>query len=580
MSQFTSSILPEFHRSGINLPRCVNNRVRINLEVTMQKRVIVLFFCVLLLFFAVDARILWISLSEKSVQTAAGHGRYTIKVDTGRGTIYDRNLSAIVNLGVKYVAIVAPGINSEEQIDALSSHVFDVSVLKTNIEKGLPFTITVDSPNINVSGVTVVNTRVRYSEEAIAPHIVGYIDSAGSGVTGIEKSFDKVLKDYSGSVTVTYAVDAKRRALPGVTPTITKTGSTNGGVVLTIDRKIQQAAQAGADKYLKSGSVIVMDIRNGDILACVSEPEFSPLNVKAALNMSESPFVNKAFSAYNLGSVFKIAVSCAALESGISNGYKYTCSGVVDVSGRDFHCHKLEGHGLEDMSLAFANSCNPYFITIGLKTGADKLLEVSKKFGLGRQTVFAPGISTDSGSLPTSDELKAPAAAANFSMGEGNLMVTPVQVACMVSAVANGGLLPTPRLVKGIYDGNKMVTDYPGAVPDRVISTEIAEQVKSFMIRTVNEGTGLPAKPTYGGAGGKTATAETGWLKDGKTINHAWFAGFYPADSPRYAIVVMCENGSAGGTDAGPIFKYIADALAPTCGYPAVDQSDSSTDNK
>ena len=157
-------------------------------------------------------------------------------------------------------------------------------------------------------------------------------------------------------------------------------------------------------------------------------------------------------------------------------------------------------------------------------------------------------------------------------MGEGSLMVTPVQVACMVSAVANGGMLPTARLVKGIYDGSKMVTEYPGAVPGRVISAQIAQQVSSFMIKTVDEGTGMPAKPTYGGAGGKTATAETGWIQNGKTINQAWFAGFYPAASPKYAIVAMCENGKAGGADAGPVFKYIADSLSQSCGYPKVKQ--------
>ncbi|HEX2937617.1 MAG TPA: penicillin-binding transpeptidase domain-containing protein [Ruminiclostridium sp.] len=204
---------------------------------------------------------------------------------------------------------------------------------------------------------------------------------------------------------------------------------------------------------------------------------------------------------------------------------------------------------------------------------------MAKRLGFGRQTVFAPGLSADAGTLPTSTELKAPAAVANFSMGEGNLMVTPVQVACMVSMVANGGMLPTARLVKGIYDGDKMVTDYPGAVAGRVISADIAQQIKAFMIKTVNEGTGLPAKPVYGGAGGKTATAETGWLKDGKTINQAWFAGFYPADSPKYAIVAMCENGKAGGADAGPVFKYIADGLAPTCGYPQVNQNASSSNS-
>ncbi|HEX2937618.1 MAG TPA: penicillin-binding transpeptidase domain-containing protein [Ruminiclostridium sp.] len=335
----------------------------------MQKRVIVLFFCVLLLFFGVDARIFWLSANEESIETATGHGRYTVTVDTGRGTIFDRNMNAIVNLGIKYVAIVAPGANSAQQLKALSSHVSDMTVLEAGFEKGLPFTVTVDDPDINVPGVTVVKTRIRYAENPIAPHITGYIDSSGNGVTGIEKSFDTELKEYSGNVTMTFAVDAKRRALAGVSPVCATTGSSEGGVVLTLDSKIQQSAQEAAEKYLTSGSVVVMDINSGDILASVSVPKYSPANVSASLKQNESPLINRAFSAYNLGSVFKIAVSCAALESGMSAGFQYNCTGVLDVSGREFHCHKLDGHGAEDMALGFANSCNPYFITVGLKTG-------------------------------------------------------------------------------------------------------------------------------------------------------------------------------------------------------------------
>jgi penicillin-binding protein 2 len=537
-----------------------------------KKRIIALFVIMLLLFAGVDVRIARLTLNDGSVRTANTHGSYSLKINTSRGTIYDGKLKPIVNNGVKYVAAVSPQADAAVQLRALSAHVSDISVLEAGFEKGLPFTVTVDTQNINAVGVKVFTVPVRYAGDAVAPHITGYADSSGNGVTGIEKAFDDVLKKYTSGITETYAVDAKRRTLAGVTAATVITGNSSGGVVLTLDSDIQKSAQAAADKYLKSGSVIVMDVENGDILASVSEPGYSPLNVSSALKKTDSPLVNRVFKSYNLGSAFKIAVACAALESGIDKSFSYTCTGVVNVSGRDFHCEKLSGHGKEDMTLAFANSCNTYFITIGLKTGGEKILEMAKRLGFGTQTVFAPGLSSDAGTLPTEKLLSSPAAVANFSIGQGDLMVTPVQVACMVSAVANGGKLVTARLVKGIYDGEKMVSEYPNAVPERVISETIADEVSGFMIKTVNEGTGMPAKPAYGGAGGKTATAETGWLKNGKAINQAWFAGFYPAESPKYAIVVMCENGTAGGADAGPVFKYIADSLAPSCGYPAVSK--------
>lgn len=524
------------------------------------------------MFFGVDARIYYISAtSQNSVQTAGTHGSYSLEIYSGRGTIYDRNMSPIVNQQCKYVAVVAPGTNAAQQLSALSPHVSDLSVLEAGLRKRLPFMITVDTPNINVEGVNVIKSKSRYSTIAIAPHITGYVDGEDNGVSGIEKAYNDILSKYSSTVTETLAVDANRRTLEGVNPQITTQGDDSGGVILTLDKNIQIYAQQAADKYLKSGSVIVMDIQNGDILAAASEPEYSPLDVEAAINQSNSPLINKAFTSYNLGSIFKIAVSATALESGISSSFSYNCTGVTTVDNRSFRCENSKVHGKEDMSLGFANSCNTYFITVGEKLGGEKILEMAKRLGFGTSTVLAPGISSEAGTLPTSNKLLQPAAVGNFSIGQGDLMVTPVQVACMVSAVANGGLLPTARLVKGTYEGG-VTNEYPNAVPDKVFSKQISDTIKSFMIKTVNEGTGKPAKPNLGGAGGKTSTAETGWVKNGRTINQAWFAGFYPAQSPKYAIVAMCENGKAGGADAGPVFKYIADCLAPSCGFTSANK--------
>lgn len=536
------------------------------------KRVVAMFFTMLFLFFAVDVRIYYLSSCGGSVQASNTHGSYSLKITGGRGTVYDRNMLPLTNQSDKYVAVVVPNTEAAEQLKKLSSHVEDKTFLEASLKKGLPFTVTVDSPNINIDGVNIIKVQNRYNLNPVAPHIIGYLNSEGNGVSGIEKAYNDVLEKYTRTVTETFAVDAKHRALAGILPQVSSSGDDSGGIVLTLDKKIQLYAQTAADKYLKTGSVIVMDEKTGDILAAVSEPEFSPLNVAAALKQDNSPMINRAFSSYNSGSVFKIAVASAALESGISSDYLYTCTSSIDVAGRSFRCENLISHGIENMPLGFANSCNAYFINLGLRCGGAKILEMANRFGFGKPTVFAPGINSDSGTLPSEKTLINPDAVANFSIGQGDLMVTPVQIACMVSAIANGGMLPTARLVKGIYAPGGMQTDYPGAVPDRVISQQIADTVKGFMIKTVNQGTGMPAKPVYGGAGGKTSTAETGWIKNGKAINQAWFAGFYPADSPKYVIVAMCENGKAGGTDAGPVFKYIADSLAPSCGYPQVNK--------
>lgn len=541
----------------------------------MKRRIVALTVFMVLFFFAVNSRIAYLVLNPDAVKAESTHGTCSLSLQLGRGTVYDTNMLPIVNRKLKYIAAVSPQYDAAVQLNALKLHAKNFTEAQDNFNKGKPFTTEVDTPNIDAQGIEVFTVPERYSDDALCSHIIGYTNSENKGVSGIEKAFDDVLSGYSQSVSLTYSVDAKRRTLAGAEVAKTINGNYKGGVVLTIDREIQKSAQEATAKYLKDGSAIVMDVSNGDILAAVSMPTYSPTNVGVALKQENSPLLNRVFTSYNLGSAFKIVTTCAALEKDIPDTFKYKCTGVLDVSGRDFHCEHLVSHGEQDMSMGFANSCNTYYITLGLGIGAEKLHETALSFGFGRSTVFAPGLSSDTGIVPSLGQLSSPASIANFSIGQGELMVTPVQVACMVSSVANGGKLPTAHLVKGVYDGEKIIKSYPNAVADRVISEEISQKVSSFMIKTVETGTGQPAMPVYGGAGGKTATAETGWAKDGKVINQAWFAGFYPADKPKYAIVVMCENGSAGGKDAGPVFKYIADSLSQKAGFPKVDDKDS-----
>ena len=539
-----------------------------------DKRVVALFFILILMFGGLIVRLAWLSQPESLISQAAQvHGGYTLRIGTARGTIYDRQMTKLVNAADVYYAAVSPRGNLARQLAALSPAVSDLAQLEKQINQRLPFLIQVASPAVSVEGVQVVKMQQRYSDKPVAPQVIGYLNG-DSGAAGIEKVFDKELKSYSQSVTVSFPTDATGRALTGLDGQISVTGDGNaGGVVLTLDSGIQQAAQQAADKYLKSGAIVVMDPKTGDILACVSDPVFSQNNVAAALSSSDSPLSNKAFATYNLGSVFKVVVAAAALESGVRPDFTYHSTGSINVGGRLFHDDEPAGNGLLDMAGAFAKSCNTYFITVGLKTGGDKILSMAKALGFGQATVFAPGYSSSQGNLPTADDLKISGEVANFSIGQGSLLVTPVQVARMMCAAANGGLLPTPRLVEKTVDNRlQTVKSYDSAAPVRVFSENTAKLLQSFLVKTVNEGTGTPAKPTYGGAGGKTGTAETGLFRNGKAIDRSWFAGYYPADNPQYVIVALKENGVSGGADAGPAFKYVADYLASKCDYPQVKQ--------
>lgn len=531
-----------------------------------KKRTVALYIVVVLMLGAITAR-LYALAQGGTAFVADTHGSYTVNLGTQRGDIYDTNMKSLVNESNIYMAAVMPSKDIAAELAALMPHVYDTQTVLTRMQQGKPFATRVDTPDIDVDGVKVVTLKQRYADAQLAPHIIGYLDSGGSGVSGIEKAYDNVLKKDGGDVTADFAIDAMGRTLQGVACEVHTPGTGSGGVQLTLDSDIQKDTQQAAAAHLKSGAAIVMDAKTGDILASASVPTFSENTLADSLKGQDSPLLNRAFSAYDVGSVFKIALAAEALDSGVDPNMTVDCTGKINVDGQIFRCEKLDGHGVLNMEGALMDSCNIYFITLGQLLGGDKILSMAQKLGFGQASAFAPGYAPAAGVLPTAESLKIPAALANFSFGQGNFMATPVQVARMMCAVANDGLLPQARLVKATIGSDGKTAELASPAPQRVISSATAAMLRSDLIQTVEAGTGTPAKPEVGGAGGKTSTAQTGWVKDGKVINQAWFAGFYPAVDPKYVIVVVSEAGNAGGSSAGPVFKEIADDLAPYCGY-------------
>ena len=508
-------------------------------------------------------------------QAAQTHGSYSLKIGVKRGTIYDHSMHPLVNTESEWIAAVRPQKQTNEQLVALAPHVNSLDELKKDLQNGTPFFIHVNSSNIHAPDVKILQMPIRYSQNNnIAAHIIGYLDHTGKGISGLEKAYNSLLTQNSQTVTVQFPVDAVGRSLRGLQPEVHYDGKNpSAGIVLTIDQDIQKAAQTAAEKYLQTGAVLVMDTKTGDILASVSTPSFNQNNLGTAVKGANSPLMNRAFSAFNVGSVFKINLAAAALELGTPADFSVQDNGSVLVQGRAFHDENDAGYGLLNMSDGMAYSSNVYYITLGQKIGPESILDMATRLGFGKTYALAPDLLPSAGVLPRTSDLRVPAALANFSIGQGNFLATPVQVARMISAVASNGMMPTPRLVKACVDENqKVIQSFSNATPDRVFSTSTAKQLQQFMIATVQKGTGHPALPTYGGAGGKTSTAQTGWVEQGKSMDQTWFAGFYPEQSPRYAIVAMMQNGTAGGTDAGPVFQYIANSLSSRVGYPAVSQ--------
>jgi len=471
---------------------------------------------------------------------------------------------------------------------------------------------------LDIDWVSIMYSVERYEEDSLARHVIGYVNRRDQvGQVGIEKAYEKILRDKKvyeiGTVT-----DAAKNPIKGFGYRL-KDWSGSGkmlDVKLTLDYHIQKIAEKAMDNSGISGAVVVEDVVTGDILAMASRPHFEQNAVENYLDSSGNELFNKATAAYNLGSIFKIIDVAAFYENekdimsadtdnnssgdiddkqdtdGSSDEYRffdgfgyshlpfadelfglgnnghrsvlsdfdhYYCSGAVDISGLTFKCYSYYegGHGGLDLERAFTVSCNSYFIELCQKIGYRRLVDMAQKFGLGNATgISGQGVYESSGNLPDKSAFHSKADVANLAIGQGVLLATPLQVADITATIANGGIKNRVNIVDSIVDADgRIVEKIKVSQGSRIISKETADKIKKLMEAVTLNGTGTEAvMGYYGGAGGKTGSAETG----SKDIVHAWFAGYFPAAQPRYAIAVIAENGRRGGKSAAPVFAEIA----------------------
>lgn len=527
----------------------------------MAKKMAALYILLVTLFLGMVCRIYALSMGQGLASAANTQSGFLLEVDKTRGMIYDRSMAPLVCTRKKLAAAVTPTPETAQALAELARNGdFDYDPAADR-----PYLLN-PPEEFYVEGVELFEVDARYSEEQLAPHIVGYLTpDKDAGAAGMELAYDEVLTEHGGTLELRYTMDAMGRAMNEAPQVIVNNYQDPGGVVLTLDADIQRAAQNAMAKVEK-GAAVVMDVRTGNIAASVSMPFYNPNDLAASLKDPNSPFVNRAFSQYSVGSTFKLAVAAAALESGVGRYTPYLCEGYIDVAGHIFYCHFRPGHGTVDLKRALEISCNPYFINLGQIATGGRITSMARAIGFSRAAYFTEDLSTQSGTLPSEQELKNPAALANLSFGQGSLTATPIQIAQMISSVANGGYAVTPRLVEGYTDDGVSIYEHlPVYASNRVFSESTSDILREYMVANVEEGSGVNAKPLRGKAGGKTASAQTGiYLTPGvedSEIVHAWFAGFYPADVPQYAIVILVEDGESGSDVAAPIFKKIADAI-------------------
>ncbi|MCL2033196.1 MAG: penicillin-binding protein 2 [Oscillospiraceae bacterium] len=529
----------------------------------MHSRVVGVYFAFVMLMTVLIYRIYHIDASGYIKMAAAGQGGYSLSVATTRGMIYDRNMNGLVNKEFEYVASVLPSPQAAlELLDVVPDE--EKPAVVERLSAAMPFAIKVPVNEIYAAGIEVFRIPKRYGGYSYAPHIVGYMGGGDiDGVSGIELSFNDELKDWGGRVSCSYYVDAAGHIMPGASVNVNRSNENPvGGVCLTLDREVQYIAQEALSWGCDKGAAIVMEVDTGNILAMASLPVFDQNNISASLDDDDAPFISRAVSGYNIGSVFKLVVSAAALEKGIPVTKKYICGGQIDVGGVVFRCNNNAVHGETDMRRALEVSCNTYFIMLAEELGPEYLLMFCVNMGFDSRTELAPGLRAQPGNLPGLAELRNPAALANFGFGQGSSLATPLQMAGVVSSLVNGGFAVMPNLVRGFTDDGFTLSEEPAEFAEnRIIGESTSNTIKSLMISVVEDGSGRTAKPRRGGAGGKTSSAQTGQKIGGTEIVHAWFAGFYPAYNPKYSIVVFVEGGVSGEHMAAPIFKKICDEI-------------------
>ncbi len=526
----------------------------------MYKRIIVFFSLLMVLLGVGIINTYKISQGEILCDAAAQQSSYKLKVASMRGNIYDYKKRPLVSKCEETCISVTPDFNTISILTQLLNEE-EQSFAIEKLKDGKPFVMKLtDDRHLIANGISTFRVPKRYENTNLAPHIIGYVNGDMQGVFGVEKAFNEYLSNSQGNIFVKYRVDALNRRIPGENVVIENTMyKCSKGVVLTLDEKIQKIAQSAAEKYIKKGAVIVAEVPNCEIRACVSMPSFSPTEVASVLNDEDAPLLNRALLPYNIGSVFKLVTAAAILESDLNPNEIYPCTGKCNVDNHEFHCFNNKPHDGVDLKRAIALSCNTYFIEKALAIGGEKILEMAKRLGLAKELELAPEIISKKGLLPSRESLENDRILANFSFGQGKLLVTPIQIAALINTIASGGTYCEPKLIEGLVSENLdfvQKTAKPRLI--RVLTKEHSDILLSAMKDSVEYGTSTRGKPDVGLAAAKTGTAQTGIKIDDRPVIQAWYAGIYPADEPKYVIITFAEDAKGGGESCGPAFKKIA----------------------
>ena len=579
-----------------------------------QRRVMVMSAMVCVALIAIVCQLWYLQVLEGGrFQEASDKNRIRIRpIAAPRGILFDRTGAPLVDNRPAFTLSLIPRelerdvarrdaslgrlsalmhIPYQELLDAVT-RVSPESFLPVRLRRGLTMedVAKVEEWKLELPGVIVeVEPQRAYPTSRFAAHLLGYVREASDeqlkagryrrgdmvGQSGLERLLDEFLRGKDGGERI--EVDAMGRPVRLIQSTEPHPGAQ---VITTVDRRIQEAAERAMDGH--AGSVVVMDPRNGDVLAMVSTPAFEIDQFTGTIQADawrrvvqdpDHPLLNRTIqSMYAPGSIFKIVVAAAGLQEGtITPGDRTHCTGEFHLGAWTFKDWKKEGHGTVDLMGAMRHSCNIYFYEKGLKITGPVIAKYAGMFGLGRPTGIDL-LGERFGLIPQAKIRKGRSAAAfhagdtvNMSIGQGQVLVTPMQVARFMSAVANGGVLWKPRLVQRIERPERgVVWSDSGTVNGHVdLSPAVWAFLRQSLWAVVNDGgTGGAARIPGLDIAGKTGTAQMiANSKAEKGQDHAWFASFAPANAAEVVVVVMVERGGKGGQVAAPIARKILNAI-------------------
>ncbi len=536
--------------------------------------------------------------SQKLKSLAINQWTSEVKIDAKRGRILDRNgrelaVSANVyrvdlDMNTLRDTMKEKKLSQDEIAEKLSGALaMDKGEVSKVLGKTLPGGLPLGSAtlkrriekeeadkvrNLNLRGVLIsADTKRYYPNNNFLAHVLGHTNSDGNGLTGVELNYNKEL---SGTPGVRIAeTDRKSKELPYTISEYTKPID-GKDVVLTIDDMIQHFVEKAADQALKDNqakavSIVVMDPKNGEVLAMVNKPDYNP-NDPWIKDMSyddlQKSWRNRSVSdTFEPGSIFKVITATAALEeNAVSENDKYTCGGSFTVGKKIIHCWKTSGHGEQGFVDILKNSCNVGFASVGKKVGKENLYKYIKKFGFGEKTgIDLPG---EAKGIIKKPENISEIDLATISFGQTNT-VSPIQFITGFNAIANGGTLIKPHVMKEIshYDDekdNKVIDkqfDISGDNSKQIIDANKASQLRGYLEKVVSEGGGKKAFIEGYHIGGKTGTAQKagqGGYQPGKYISS--FIGMAPANDPRITVLVSIDEPDPSNYYAGQITAPVA----------------------